>query len=67
MFQSLLENRLQLKVHRETRELTAYESAAFQADGKHLVEKSALIEEMGVPARQMRAPVRDRTVFGRGR
>ena len=93
MFQSLLEDRFQLKAHRETRELAAYDLvvakggpklvaspardfkpgigygsssswAAFQADGKHLVGKSASMEEMVVVlTRQMRAPVRDRTGF----
>ena len=91
MFQRLLEDRFQLKVHRETRELTAYDLvvakggpklvasppravkpgigygsssswAAFQTDGKHLVGKSASVEEMVVVlTTQMRAPVRDRT------
>jgi uncharacterized protein (TIGR03435 family) len=91
MFQTLLEDRFQLKVHRETRELTAYDLvvakggprlvaapardfkpgigygsssswAAFRADGKHFVGKSASVEEMVVVlTAQMRAPVRDRT------
>jgi uncharacterized protein (TIGR03435 family) len=91
MFQRLLEDRFQLKVHRETRELTAYDLVVakggaklvasparavkpgigygsssswgeFRADGKHLVGKSASIEEMVVVlTRQVGAPVRDRT------
>jgi uncharacterized protein (TIGR03435 family) len=91
MFQTLLEERFRLKVHRETRELTAYDLVVakggsklvaspprdfkpgigygsssswgeFRADGKHLVGKSASVEEMVVVlTRQMRAPVRDRT------
>jgi uncharacterized protein (TIGR03435 family) len=91
MFQTLLEDRFQLKVHRENGELTAYDLVVakggsklvaaparafkpgigygsssswgeFRADGKHLVGKSASVEEMVVVlTRQMRAPVRDRT------
>jgi uncharacterized protein (TIGR03435 family) len=91
MFQTLLEDRFQLKVHREKRELAAYDLvvakdgpkliaapsrsfkpgigfgsssswAEFRRDGKHLVGKSASIEEMVVVlTTQMRAPVRDRT------
>ena len=91
MFQTLLEDRFQLKVHREQREMEAYDlvvakggpklAAApprdykpgygfgsssswgeFRKDGKHLVGKSASVEEMVVVlTRQMRAPVRDRT------
>lgn len=91
MFQTLLEDRFQLIVHREKRELAAYDLvvakggpklvaaparsfkpamgfggsscwAEFQGDGKHLVGKSASMEEMVVVlTTQMRAPVRDRT------
>jgi uncharacterized protein (TIGR03435 family) len=91
MFQTLLEDRFQLKVHREKRELAAYDLvvakggpklvaapsrsakpgigfgsnsswAEFRRDGKHLVGKSASVEEMVVVlTAQMRAPVRDRT------
>jgi uncharacterized protein (TIGR03435 family) len=91
MFQTLLEDRFQLKLHREMRELTAYDLVVakggsklfaaparaykpgigygssssygeFRADGKHLVGKSASVEEMVVVlTTQMRAPVRDRT------
>jgi uncharacterized protein (TIGR03435 family) len=91
MFQTLLEDRFQLKVHREKRDLAAYDLvvakggpklvaaparsvkpgigfgsssswAEFRDDGKHLVGKSASMEEMVVVlTTQMRAPVRDRT------
>ncbi len=91
MFQTLLEDRFQLKMHREMRELTAYDLVVakggpklvaapvrsykpgigygsssswgeFRPDGKHLVGKSASVEEMVVVlTTQMRAPVRDRT------
>jgi uncharacterized protein (TIGR03435 family) len=91
MFQALLEDRFQLKVHREKRELAAYDLvvakggpklvaarprsfkpgigfgsssswAEFRRDGKHLIGKSASVEEMAVVlTTQMRAPVRDRT------
>jgi uncharacterized protein (TIGR03435 family) len=91
MFQTLLEDRFQLQVHREQRELPAYDLivakggpklvaapsrslkpsigfggssswAEFRRDGKHLVGKSASVEEMVVVlTRQMRAPVQDRT------
>lgn len=91
MFQTLLEDRFKLKVHRETRELSAYDLvvakgglklatapprsvkpgigfgssscwAEFREDGKHLVGKSASLDEMAVVlTRQMRAPVRNRT------
>ena len=91
MFQTLLEDRFRLKVHREKRELAAYDLvvakggpklvaapsravkpgigfgssscwAEFREDGKHLVGKSASLEEMVVVlTRQMSAPVRDRT------
>lgn len=91
MFQTLLEDRFHLKVHREKRELVAYDLvvakggaklvaaparsfkpsmgfggssswAEFRGDGKHLVGKSASVEEMVVVlTNQMRAPVLDRT------
>jgi len=91
MFQTLLEDRFQLKVHWEKRELPAYDLvvakggpklvaspprsfkpgygfgsssswAEFRGDGKHLVGKSASLEEMVVAlTRQMGVPVRDRT------
>jgi len=91
MFQTLLEDRFQLKVHREEREMAAYDLvlakggsklvaspprdfkpgigfgsssswAAFRADGKHLMGKSASVDEMVVVlTRQMGAPVRNRT------
>jgi uncharacterized protein (TIGR03435 family) len=91
MFQTLLEDRFQLRVHREKREMPAYDLVAakggakliaspprsfkpsvgfgniscwaeFRSDGKHLVGKSASVEEMVVVlTRQMRTPVRDRT------
>ncbi len=91
MFQTLLEDRFQLKMHREKRELAAYNLvvakdgpklvaapsrsfkpamgfggssswAEFRGDGKHLVGKSASMEEMvAVLTTQMNAPVRDRT------
>jgi uncharacterized protein (TIGR03435 family) len=91
MFQTLLEDRFQLRVHREKREMAAYDLvvakggpklvtapsrsvkpgigfgsisswAEFRGDGKHLVGKSASMEEMVVVlTTQMRAPVRDRT------
>jgi uncharacterized protein (TIGR03435 family) len=91
MFETLLEDRFQLKIHREKRELASYDLvvakggpkltaapsrsfkpgigfgsnsswAEFQQDGKHLVGKSASVEEMAVVlATQMRVPVQDRT------
>jgi uncharacterized protein (TIGR03435 family) len=91
MFQTLLEDRFQLKVHREKRELAAYDLvvakggpklvaapsrsvnpsigfggssswAEFRLDGKHLVGKSASLEEMVVVlTTQVGAPVRNRT------
>jgi uncharacterized protein (TIGR03435 family) len=91
MFQTLLEDRFQLRVHWEKRELEAYDLvvakggsklvaapsrsvkpsvgfggssswAEFRSDGKHLVGKSASVEEMVVVlTTQMRAPVRNRT------
>ena len=91
MFQMLLEDRFQLKVHREKRDLAAYDVVVakggsklavapprsvkpgygfgsssswveFRDDGKHLIGKSASMEEMAtVLTRQMGAPVRDHT------
>lgn len=91
MFQTLLEDRFQLKVRREKREMGAYDLvvakggpklvaaparsfkpsmgfggssswAEFRGDGKHLVGKSASVEEMVIALEtQMGAPVRDRT------
>ena len=89
MFQTLLEDRFLLKVHREKRELAAYDlvvakggpklfaapsrsfkpgygfgssSSWARTDGKHLVGKSASVEEMVVElTTQMGAPARDRT------
>ena len=58
MFQTLLEDRFQLKVHREKRELTAYDLVVARG-GPKLV---ASLEEMTVVlTAQMRAPVRNRT------